>query len=168
MDLVRRSFVILAFGLWLGGFTFYTGFVIPIGHRQFPDRQFGFVTKEVTSVLGGLAGMALLAAAVNVAIDWRRLSRGWRRMFVGAGAVLFGGLIAALVIHAKLDALLDDATRRISDPSRFMSLHERYELVATIQWAAGLLHLCCYLAVWRGMDRKAPAGAGDLPKDGEV
>ena len=155
LELAKRFVLISAFGLWLGGFTVYTAFVIPIGHRHFPDRQFGFLTGEVTTVLGILSAAATMLALVNMALDWTRLEAGGRWASLATLLLLLGALLSVFIVHAKLDALLDYHARRISDPALFEPLHERYELFATIQWAAGLLHLGCLLAGWRRVDVKS-------------
>lgn len=153
LELARRILVISAFGLWLGGFTVYTAFVIPIGHRHFPGRQFGFVTAEVTTVLAVLSAAALLLAAVDLATTWRRLPRAMRWAGLATGAAILGALAGGVVVHARLDALLNVEARRITDPGAFEPLHERYELLATTQWALGLLYLGGLLSTWRKLDR---------------
>lgn len=156
LELARRFVLISALALWLGGFTVYTAFVIPIGHRHFPARPFGFVTGEVTRSLGILSAVAIVLASVNTAVDWRRVQGRWRWATVATLGLLAGGWAATFLVHAKLDALLDYAAHRITDAAAFETLHERYELFATIQWAAGLLYTGCLLAGWRLMDRNCP------------
>jgi hypothetical protein len=162
LELARRTLVISALGLWLGGFTVYTAFVIPIGHRHFPGRQFGFVTAKVTTVLAILSAAAVLLAAVDLATTWRRLPRAMRWAGLATGAAILGALAGSVVVHAKLDALLNVKDRLITDPGAFEPLHERYELLATTQWALGLLYLGGLLSAWRKLDRSASAD-GPLP-----
>jgi hypothetical protein len=152
LELARRFVVISAFGLWLGGFTVYTAFVIRLGHRRFPDRQFGFLTGEVTSVLGVLAAVAAAVACINLAIEWKRLSGGLKWTTVAAVGVLLITLGASFMIHSKLDGLLDYKAQKIADQSVFQPWHERYELAASLQWAAGLFYLGCQLTGWRRAD----------------
>jgi hypothetical protein len=157
LDLARRFVVVSAFGLWLGGFTVYTAFVIPLGHRHFPGRAFGFLTADVTRVLGVLSGAAVVAGAISLAVDWKRLPRGYRWAAAATALALLAALAGAAGIHASLDALLDPGTRHIADLARFEPLHERYELIATIQWGLGLIYLGIQLAAWRRLDRDASA-----------
>ena len=152
LEFAKRFVLMAAFGLWLGGFTFYTAFVIPIGHRHFPGRQFGFLTGEVTAVLGYLSAAAIVLTLINLAMEWRRIPGGWRWASVGTAMVLLGTLVAIFLVHAKLDAVLDYHAHRIIDTNPFEPLHERYELLATIQWGAGLLHLGCLWGGWRRVD----------------
>ena len=161
LQLAWRFLVISAFGLWLGGFTLYTAFVIPIGHRHIPGRHFGFVTGEATQVLAVLSAVAIVLASVNLALEWKRRPAGGRWTSLATLLVLVATLAASTLLHAKLDAVLDYGAHRISDQERFGTLHERYELAATLQWAAGLVQVAVLLAGWRRADgerREASAG----------
>lgn len=160
LKLAQRYLTVAALGLWLGGFTLYTAFVIRIGHRLVGGGRFGFVTAQVTSILDILAAIAVVAVTVNLIVSRHVLTGGLKWASLASWAVLVGGAIAAFVLHAKLDALLDVQAREISDPVRFRALHERYELAATIQWATGLLYLGCALATWRRQD--APLRTGEV------
>jgi hypothetical protein len=155
LSLGRRFITVCAFGLWLGGFTLYTAFVIPVGHRQLSSGRFGYVTGEVTSLLNRVAVVAALLLLVNLLADWRRLGRLLRWGTAGTWLLLAATTVALLVLHRHLDALLDYAHREIASRERFEPLHERYEMVSTIQWGAGLLHLWCVLAGWRRSDATA-------------
>lgn len=150
--LASRFLVISALGLWLGGFTVYSAFVIRIGHRLVPGARFGFVTAQVTSVLDILAAIAAAAVTVNLVANRRVLTGGLKWIAPAGWVLLVASLVAAFVLHARLDTLLDFTTREINDPTRFQTLHEAYEMTATIQWAAGLLALWCALAAWRRED----------------
>ena len=158
LELARRFVVIAALGLWLGGFTVYTAFVIRIGHRQIPGGRFGFVTGEVTSVLDILGAVAAGVAILHLALGWRRLGRGGRWAALATALTLTGALVGDVLTHAQLDGLLNYQARTISDPGRFETLHERYELFATVAWAAGLLHLFSLLSGWRAVDRASGSG----------
>lgn len=160
LRLAHRFLVVSALGLWLGGFTVYAAFVIRIGHRLVPGGRFGFVTAQVTSVLDVLAGIAAAAVTINLVASRRVLSGGLRWASLAAWIVLVAGLLAAFILHARLDALLAFKTREISDPTRFQTLHEAYEMAATIQWGAGLVALWCALTGWRRVD----AAVGAAPQ----
>jgi len=160
LRLGQRYLVISALGLWLGGFTVYAAFVIRIGHRLVPGGRFGFVTAQVTSVLDVLAAIATVLVGVNLVANRRMLTGALKWTSLAAWVVLLAAWVAGFVCHAKLDALLDFKTREISDPTRFQTLHEAYEMAATIQWGAGLLELWCALAAWRRQDSAGAAAAG--------
>jgi hypothetical protein len=70
----------------------------------------------------------------------------------GTWGLLVGATLMLLALHAQIDNLLDYSRHDIIDHERFEPLHERYELLATFQWGAGLVHLWCVLAVWRRAD----------------
>ena len=153
LRLASRFVSICALGLWLGGFTVYTAFIIPIGHRQVGSGRFGFVTGQVTTVLNVLAGVAALALLVNLFTERGAIGGRLRWVLIGTWITIVATLLVLVVLHAKLDGLLDYKSREISNQDRFQSLHERYELFATVQWAAGLLHLWCLLVRWRRTDQ---------------
>lgn len=154
IPLFRRFLTVSALGLWLGGFTVYTAFVIPVGHRHFSSGRFGFVTGEITSVLNLLALIAAPVLLVNVIAEWGGMSRILRWGSVASWGLIVLATLTLFLIHAKLDGVMDYPHRGISDRERFEPLHERYELVATLQWAAGLIHLGCILAGWRRSDAR--------------
>jgi len=162
--LARRFALICALGLWLGGFALYTGVVIRIGHRHFPDRQFGFVTGEVTSIVDALSAVALVLAGVNVALDWKRLPRGFRWAAGLTGTAMLLTLAGSILIHSKLDTLLDYPARHVRDRALFEPLHERYELFASLQWGFGVLFVGIVLAAWRTLDEGGvgPAASGRI------
>jgi hypothetical protein len=148
----RRYLVVATLGFWLGGFTLYTAVVIRVGHRRVPGGRFGFVTAEVTGVLDILAALAVLALALNLALDWKRTA-GRLRGAALVGTVLLGGLVAgSFAVHAQLDRLLDYSAREISDPVRFRAFHQRYEMLSTLAWFLGLALLGHALAAWRRVD----------------
>jgi len=164
LRLARRFVTMCALGLWLGGFTLYTAFVIPAGHRQVSSGRFGFITGEITSVLNVLAGAAALLLLVNLIAEWDGLGRLLRWGTVGTWMLLMAATAALLVLHAKFDGLLDYKLRVIVSREPFELLHERYELIATLQWAAGVLQLWCVLAGWGGSD--ATAGSPGMKSSG--
>lgn len=156
LEWARRFLLVCSLGLWLGAFALYTSAVISIGHRHFPGRQFGFVTGEVTVVLQGVSAAAILLSAANLAIDWRRLPGAYRWAFGTVGIAMAVLLLGCVVVHAKLDTLLNYDTRQIRDQTLFDPLHERYELVASLQWGCGLLYLGILVASWRRLDQGVP------------
>jgi len=153
LGLAWRFVVVLSLALWLGGFTVYTAVVIRVGHRHFPGGRFGFVTAEVAAALDLLAAVAALAVSINLALLWKRLDGRLKWSTVATGVSLLLALAAVFVLHAKLDGVLDVQAREIRDAARFGTLHEAYEMAATLFWGAGLLHLFCLLAAWRRLDR---------------
>ena len=165
LSLARRFVTLLGAGLWLGGFTLYTAFVIPVGHRQLSAGKFGFVTGEVTALLNEVAAIALVLLLVNLVMEWKRMGNALR--WAGAGAWLLSAFATAglYFLHRAIDGALDYKVREILDRNRFESLHERYELVATIQWASGVIHVWFMLAGWRKSDAVSGAPGGKPPAE---
>src|SRR5437764_12169532 len=94
-EIARRFLVILALGFWLGGFTFYAGVVIHIGHRVFGSaRETGFLTQQVTGWLN-LSGVLALGI-----LFWNALAAGWnlRVHRLKIGLWLTWGLMAAVQV----------------------------------------------------------------------
>lgn len=159
LTIFRRFAVVCALGLWLGGTTLYTGFVIPIAHRQVPASEFGLVTQEVTRVLNwiGVIAVAIL------------LWDGWANRKVMGRFLHWGSSITYLLLIASLAVLWDIHGKlvfRVSRPmSRFPNAnfefwHDGYKLVTAIQWGAALLHLGLVIASWRRADSTIPDRKG--------
>jgi hypothetical protein len=145
---VRRFLFIAAVAFWLGGFTFYAGVVIHVGHRVLPDGHVlqGFVTQRVTEWVNRSAGIALTLMLWNAAAVWRGRGR-WGRLGLAATWLLMAGLLAWLfALHPALDQLLDARTQVVLDAERFHRLHLTYMTAASVQWGAGLLHVWCAVA----------------------
>jgi hypothetical protein len=154
-----RFLVLSALGLWLGGFSFYTGFVIPVGRRQVSSGRFGFVTGEVTSVLNGIGLVVAVALLASLIFEWRQAGRLLRGGLAGTWVLYGVALVLVMALHAKLDAQMDYRAHEVLGQESFEVLHERYELMATVQWAAALLHLGCLLARWTRKEPRAQAGS---------
>ena len=114
VHLAGRFISICALGLWLGGFTVYTAFVIPIGHRQVSSARFGFVIGEVTSVLNALAGVAVLVLFLNLLVERSRVGGRVRWTLLGSWIVIVATLLVLVDLHSKLDGLLGSLPARWS------------------------------------------------------
>lgn len=132
---VRRAMILLLLALWWGGFSFYAGRVVFIGHQVLGSslRQ-GFITERVTTELNWLGIAALLAVACElVSADW--LTR--RRAASVAWAVALLTTFLLVLLHPKLAGMLDFATQQVANPEQFYSWHRLYLCTATAQWFAG-------------------------------
>src|SRR5947209_1588383 len=109
--LVQRFIVVLALGFWLGGFTFYAGVVIHVGHRVFHgQREVGFLTQQVTNWLNLSGGIALAILLWNALTSGRRLQR-WLRTAIWLTWLAMVALqIFLFQLHPQLDAMLDPET----------------------------------------------------------
>ena len=154
--MVRRALAVLLLALWWGGFGFYAGRVVFIGHEVWRSRiRQGFITERVTTELNWLA-LATLAIAGWEVFASRPTTRrtAWFSWMVAllCTAVLFA-------VHLKMAGMLDFTARQVIDDGRFYQWHRIYLLVATVQWfAVGVLGLMFHFATWPTNVKKADAG----------
>ncbi len=131
---IRRLSATLLLSLWWGGFSFYAGRVVFIGHAVLHSKiRQGFITERATTELNWLA-LAALAF-----VGWELLathSNSRRTAWVGWIVVVVPTLVL-FPLHAKLVGMLDFATHQITDDEHFYGWHRVYLLVATVQWLFG-------------------------------
>ena len=120
---VPQFLLTLVVGLWLGGLTFYTGIVVPIGTEIIGGTEQGFVTQRVTNWLNAIGVVALLGLGVNV---WFR-ERNWAIVVTWLLAAL--SQLSLLALHPLLDVQLDLRTRTIRDTGWFYECHRGYLIV---------------------------------------
>jgi hypothetical protein len=119
--------------VWLGGFTFYAGVVVPILHDEFDSITGSAVTRRATDALN-LIGLA----TVTLWWSWawfgdRSGPASWLR---GRSVLLCfssASLIALIVLHEHMDRMLD-----ATGLSGFYPWHRAYLMISTAQWAANL------------------------------
>lgn len=152
--MIRRYIVLLAFALWLGGFTFYTLFVIPTGGKVLDggERDVGFITQQVTNWLNWLGMPALLIFGWNVWVEEK--GRG-RFLLILCWLIMAVTLVALFLTHSVLDRMLDIKTHKIHGGSIFFDWHRLYMAVASLQWLAGLIYVWLTLGIWRATDRQS-------------
>jgi hypothetical protein len=132
---IRRILATLLLALWWGGFTFYAGRVVFIGHEILRSKiRQGFITERVTTELNWFAVVAL------VVVGWEMFAS---KMFPhrkaiwtawGATTIATGALF---LLHIKLAGMFDFAARQVADADHFYSWHRLYLCIATVQWLAG-------------------------------
>lgn len=135
LAVVRRALAILLLALWWGGFSFYAGRVVFIGHQVLESKiRQGFITERVTVELNWLC----LAALAMVA--WELCSSGGysrkRAIWSGWLAVLVTTIVL-FFLHTKLNGMLNFPVRQVADEDHFYNWHRIYLLIATVQWGAG-------------------------------
>lgn len=121
--------------LWLGGLTFYSLFVIPVGNDRWGSVEQGMLTALVTVRLNGISTVASIA----VAIESLRLRRRW--IYLGAG-LLVVLQVWLVLLHAQLNERIIPATGEIRESANslgFYDLHRIYLLVTAAQWLIGCL-----------------------------
>lgn len=149
MNALRRTIhvlSVLAWALWMGGFTFYTSVSLRVAHKVLGNtREFGFVTQVVTDRMNLIGLVAVILLLAQVMTHWNVFVR-WRRLLLGSTWLILGLTLALLFnLHDAIDALLDFQRRVVTDDHSFERVHNRYELVATIQWFIAVVHLAVML-----------------------
>ena len=132
---IRRMLAIMLLALWWGGFTFYAGRVVFIGHEVLRSKiRQGFITERVTNELNWLAAVTLALAAWELAAAHHSV-RGRRRSWM-AWVVAVAATIVLFILHAKLASQLDFPGRQVAGDN-FYDWHRAYLWTASIQWLAG-------------------------------
>ncbi|HJN66943.1 MAG: hypothetical protein GY783_12275 [Gammaproteobacteria bacterium] len=148
---LRRYVLILALGLWVGGFTFYALIVLPASHDVLGDRfTSGLITRGVTIWLNRLGVVAILFMFCDMLASRRNGCRWVTATLFVAWLVVAGSHIEIFVLHLKLSGLIDGG--QIADAASFRSIHTFYERVSTVQWVACLVFLAFSLLAWRRSD----------------
>ena len=159
MILLRRFLVVAAVAVWMGGFTFYSSFVIPVATDLLGShRAAGFITQRVTQPLNICGVAALTTMFWNIAAGWRVAGTRERRWLASTWGFLALTEIVLLVLHPLLDAKLDSATQQILRNSHFEAWHRAYLWTSTAQWLAALPLVWFTLAVWQREERAACPG----------
>ena len=130
---LRRVAATLFLSLWWGGFSFYAGRVVFIGHAVLHSKiRQGFITERVTTELNWLA-LATLAFA-----GWEFFASraAYRRTAWVIWSVALVTTLVLFPLHTKLAGMLDFATQVAAD-EHFYGWHRVYLLVATVQWLFG-------------------------------
>jgi hypothetical protein len=138
-----RWLATLGMAVWLGGFTFYGGVVVPVLHERFDSLEVGNTTRVVTDALNAIGLVAVLLWWLWALLDHPFTAGPWPRRF---GFVLLGATSALLGVLFALHSIMDerlDAGRMGS----FYPLHRVYPLVSTVQWAVNVALVG--LAAWR-------------------
>ena len=158
MTQVRRWLLLWALMFWQGGFTFYGGVVVPVGSAVLgSEREQGFITRSVTNYLN-LAGAVALAIWGWDLTAMRGISPGGRRVRWAIWAGLVLSLVLLIWLHPRLDELLDPLESLVRDRRGFRSLHRRYLIVSTGQWAGCLLLTAMTILAWRNVDADPAVG----------
>lgn len=132
---IRRMLAIMLLALWWGGFSFYAGRVVFIGHEVLRSKvRQGFITERVTTELNWL-GLAMLAVVGWELFASAPFSR--RRVVWLAWTVTLLATFVLFILHAKLSAMLDFTARQVTDDNSFYDSHRIYLCTATVQWLAG-------------------------------
>jgi hypothetical protein len=141
-----RYLGVVGLAFWLGGIAFYGALVIPKAHQILDShRDIGFVTRDVTATANILGTIVLGVLFLHGTIAWKRLGKGGRITFAASWGVMLAAQITLFLLRAHLDTMLDPASMRVVERSRFMPLHERYLNVTSVLTLAALVHLWAML-----------------------
>jgi len=154
MPLVWRWGVLASLMMWLGGFTFYTAIVVPLGTEQLGAIGQGFITREVTRRINILASIALVVLLLDQCLtaDPSRVRR-WTRL--GLWLLMVAAQVGLFVLHGWLDSYLDPQTQHIEQRPTFYQWHRLYLWLHTGQWLVALVEIGLLLRAWRAADRAA-------------
>lgn len=141
---IFRWLALVTMAVWLGGFTFYSSFVLPILHETIGRFETGAtVTREVAVKLN-LAGVATLAVWWALAAAERREgSAAARRLRVALLATDSAVLVGLVWLHSVMAGRLDEGPMR-----GFYPMHRVYLWASTVQWALNLALLGVTVWLW--------------------
>lgn len=155
--LIVRWLALVGMSFWLGGFTFYSAFVIPILHEELGGLDAGLVTGRVTVPLNALGVAAVSAWWLMAGLERSAASaraRVARLVLLLATSLILAGLIA---LHPVMDARLESGSLR-----SFYRLHQVYLIASTVQWGVNLALLGVSVWAWHGTsEARLPQGRGD-------
>jgi len=141
LPVVRLFLLIVTVAISFGGFTFYAAVVVPAGGFVIDETSQGFVTQRVTHFLNCASGVTLgIFLWECVAGCTARTSRE-QQVFVVMIVVIAASLLSLVVLHPRLDALLQYRDFTVLDPEVFYRLHQYYLWSSTLQWLATLIVL---------------------------
>lgn len=163
MTQLCRVLLLLAFALFWGGLTFYTGFAVRISHAVLSDpMEGGLITQRVTGVLqicGFVTVGLMLWNAAQVGKTARRNGLG----LAGCASVLAVTLVGLVLVHNQLDAVIDVASYEITDRVAFTLGHQRYNQLTTLEWLVSLAYLILTVIAWRRVDTRSPHKSASAP-----
>ena len=152
--LLRRFLAIVALMFWQGGFTFYAAVVVPVGQEVLGSHlEQGFITREVTWYMNiaGAVALAVLAGELQASCFSLQLRQKWRwALWAGMAA----GLLALVVAHPRLNALIDVDSHTITERADFRIRHRIYLWISTLEWVLAWMYLWMMLRNWRREDAK--------------
>jgi hypothetical protein len=151
--LLRRFAVLAALMFWQGGFTFYAAVVVPIGAEVLESHtKQGFITRQVSNWLNVAGAVALPVLAWDLVVAHEALSwRHWWRWTAWVVALLALGTL--VILHQRLDELLQSEQFQILDREQYRDLHRFYLWTSTVQWGALVVWLLLALGTWRSEDQ---------------
>ena len=153
MRILRRFLMLCALGWWLGGMTFYTLIVIRAARQVTGSHaKVGFITQKTTLALNAIGAAALGLMLWDAAASWRPARRRIRGGMAVSWIVTAIAHAWTMVLHARLDGMLDFQALAVPDRPSFHHVHEIYLIATSLEWFAGLAFLLSALFAWRDAD----------------
>ena len=124
---------VVALAVWTGGFTFYSGVVIPILHDRLGDAfEVGQITRTVTDALNAIGLATILLGWISHRVE-RRAEQSER--VVGGRCLLVTTILLVALVgsHRRMDRMLDSGTL-----AHFYVWHRGYLWVSIAQWLVNL------------------------------
>ena len=164
LQLAIRSVCMLSMAVWVGGFTFYGGVVVPILNDELDHFQAGGITQRVTDFLNAIGGLTVVLWSVVAWMDAATGPTWFHRVRLGLLVATMVLLAALIGLHRIMDDRLDGGHL-----TEFYPLHRMYLAVSTAQWLSNLGVIVASIALW-GTRRSASVppslkkpGTSDVP-----
>lgn len=144
-----RNLAMLSMMLWMGGFTFYAGFVLHTLEDIYGEPEAGFVTQRISDIfnVSGVVALAVWWALVVMERRWFATRgggmRAWSWIRLLSLAISTGLLVYLMALNPRLDEHL--ATRGTSG---FYALHQTYLIASVAHWAVNLAATVATIAGW--------------------
>jgi len=140
---IWHAIVLLLWGLWWGGLSFYAIVVVPVGTEQIGSVGQGFVTQKVTLFHNALC----VAMGLVLAIEAYRFSN--RFLWINCGFLTF---ITTLLFagHVLLTSRMNFRDQTV--PEGFYSQHALYLWLTAIEWLYGLALPLILLSTWQASE----------------
>ena len=142
-----RMVFITTLALWLGGLTFYSVFVVPVGNERLGSIGQGMLTAIITRQLNAIGNVAFACILIDAVLRRRR----WQL----AGAILLAlSQIGLYAVHSQLFSRIDFESGSLlphSDGWSFYATHRIYLILTSLQWLIGLA-IFCRLITTRGAE----------------
>ena len=143
MLLVLRFVALVAMCVWLGGFMFYGGAVVPIMDEALGRFEAGMITRVVTNRLNLVGGFTVAIWLLLITVEWLDSPRSPRLGRSAAFLVSASLLVALIVLHGTMDRHLDTI-----GTYNFKPLHRMYLMISTVQWLMNLAILGLTIIQW--------------------
>jgi len=139
---VITVFAVMAWSMWIAGFTFFTSISLRVAHKILGEgHHFGFVTQIVTERINQAGIIAVILLTLHLILHRSEIACPRLIAMTITCLTLMFTLGTQIHMHGLLDQLIDAPARRVLDDATFAPIHDRYQMYASIQWAVAIIHL---------------------------